>query len=45
MGKAETLSLALTQTDADNVRQAVCDEPCLYVCRQCGEIAPERLPF
>jgi hypothetical protein len=30
---------------ADDVRQAVRDEVCLYVCRQCGEIARERLPF
>jgi predicted RNA-binding Zn-ribbon protein involved in translation (DUF1610 family) len=29
----------------DGVRQAVRDEVCLYVCRQCGEITPERLPF
>ncbi len=30
---------------ADGVRQAVRDEVCLYVCRQCGGIARERLPF
>jgi hypothetical protein len=30
---------------ADGVRQAVRDEVCLYVCRQCGEIVRERLPF
>jgi hypothetical protein len=29
----------------DSMRQAVRDEVCLYVCRQCGEIARERLPF
>jgi len=30
---------------ADSVRQAVRDEVCLEVCRQCGAFARERLPF
>jgi predicted RNA-binding Zn-ribbon protein involved in translation (DUF1610 family) len=30
---------------ADDVRQAERDEVCLYVCRGCGAIARERLPF
>jgi len=54
LSKAEILALAIAQTDAGailsgstdwGVRQAVRDEVCLYVCRQCGEIARERLPF
>jgi hypothetical protein len=30
---------------ADGVRQAVRNEVCLYVCRECDAIANERLPF
>jgi hypothetical protein len=30
---------------AGGVHQVERDEVCLYVCRQCGEIARERLPF
>jgi hypothetical protein len=30
---------------ADAVRQAERDEVCLYVCRGCGAIGRERLPF
>jgi predicted RNA-binding Zn-ribbon protein involved in translation (DUF1610 family) len=33
------------ELSADGVRQAKRDEVCLYVCRGCGAIANERLPF
>ncbi len=33
------------ELSADGVHQAERDEVCLYVCRQCGGIARERLPF
>lgn len=33
------------ELDGGQVRQAERDEVCLYVCRQCGEVADERLPF
>jgi predicted RNA-binding Zn-ribbon protein involved in translation (DUF1610 family) len=33
------------EISADGVRQAVRDEVCLYVCRQCDSIVNEQLPF
>jgi hypothetical protein len=30
---------------ADGIRQAERDEVCLYVCRRCGAITREQLPF
>jgi hypothetical protein len=33
------------EISADSVRQAVRDEVCLYVCRDCNAIANEQLPF